>query len=77
MLRRDLLKSAAALPLAAGFAAPLAAFAAAPAHQTSRKRVRPGEPGWPSAAQWAALNTAVGGRLSKVAFPLAACAKAP
>ncbi|HLZ75783.1 FAD-binding oxidoreductase [Phenylobacterium sp.] len=73
MLRRHLLKSAAALPLAAGFAGPLTAFAAAPA----RKRVRPGDPGWPSATQWAALKTAVGGRLSKVSSPLTACAKAP
>jgi FAD/FMN-containing dehydrogenase len=71
MLRRHLLKSAAALPLAAGLA-PLSALAA-PAR---RRRVRPGDAGWPSAAQWAALGQAVGGRLSKVSSPLAACAKA-
>ncbi len=73
MLRRHLLKSAAALPLAAAFAAPLTAFAAAPA----RRRVRPGDAGWPNAGEWAALGKAVGGRLSKVTSPLAACAKAP
>jgi hypothetical protein len=72
MLRRHLLKSAAALPLAVGLAAPLAAFAA-----PARRRVRPGEAGWPNAAQWAALSQTVGGRLSKVTSPLTACAKAP
>jgi FAD/FMN-containing dehydrogenase len=72
MLRRDLLKSAAALPLSAGLGAPLSAIAAAP-----HRRVRPGEPGWPSAAQWAELGAAVGGRLAKVDSPLAACARAP
>jgi FAD/FMN-containing dehydrogenase len=32
-------------------------------------RVRPGMPGWPGEADWAALNQAVGGRLSPVALP--------
>ncbi|MGZ6017458.1 MAG: FAD-binding protein [Phenylobacterium sp.] len=71
MLRRHLLKTAAALPLAAGLAAvPLSAFAA-----PARRRVRPGEAGWPDAAQWAALGKAVGGRLSKVVSPLTTCAQ--
>jgi FAD/FMN-containing dehydrogenase len=72
MLRRNLLKGAAALPLIAGLGAPLAALAAAP-----RRRVRPGDPGWPEAAQWAALGKAVGGRLTKVISPLTACAQTP
>src|SRR3982750_3069038 len=70
MLRRNLLKGAAALPLAAGF--PLAAFAA-----SAKRRVRPGEAGWPDAAAWAGLGKAVGGRLAKVDSPWAAAAKAP
>ncbi len=37
------------------------------------QRVRPGEPGWPSEAQWATLNKQVGGRLVKLESPLAVC----
>jgi FAD/FMN-containing dehydrogenase len=55
MRRRDLLASA-----AAALAAP-----AWPALATPFKRVRPGEPGWPSEGAWAALKAAVGGRLVK------------
>jgi FAD/FMN-containing dehydrogenase len=40
-------------------------------------RVRPGDPGWPSAASWDRLGREVGGRLIKVASPLAACVEAP
>jgi len=76
MLRRNLLKGAAALPLAMGLA-PAAAFAAPATRHGSRKRVRPGEPGWPDAAAWAGLSTAVGGRLAKIDSPWAAAAKAP
>ncbi|MEO7149327.1 MAG: FAD-binding oxidoreductase [Rhodanobacteraceae bacterium] len=36
-------------------------------------RVRPGDPAWPSAAEWERLNTAVGGRLSKLKSPLDVC----
>jgi hypothetical protein len=46
---------------------------AAPPH----RRARPAEPGWPSPAQWAGLDAAVGGRLVKVDSPLSACAAAP
>ena len=72
MPRRSLLRGVALLSLSAGLGAPLAAFAAQPG-----QRVRPGEPGWPDADQWAMLNKAVGGRLAKVVSPLAACAAAP
>jgi FAD/FMN-containing dehydrogenase len=75
MLRRNLLKSAAALPLALGL--PAAAVAAQPPAGSGRRRVRPGEPGWPDAAAWAGLGQAVGGRLIKIASPLAQAAKAP
>ena len=40
-------------------------------------RVRPGDPAWPSAASWARLRRAVGGRLIAVQSPLAACVGAP
>lgn len=36
------------------------------------RRVRPGESGWPSAADWDSLSQQVGGRLMKLADPLAA-----
>ena len=39
----------------------------------STGRVRPGDPGWPSAASWDRLNREVGGRLIKVQSPLSAC----
>jgi FAD/FMN-containing dehydrogenase len=32
-------------------------------------RVRPGQPGWPAAADWAKLGAAVGGRLAPVTMP--------
>jgi FAD/FMN-containing dehydrogenase len=36
-------------------------------------RVRPGQPGWPSAASWDALKRRVGGRLVKIDSPLGIC----
>lgn len=41
------------------------------------RRIRPGDPAWPSAAQWEALNVEVGGQLMKVSSPLEACRAAP
>jgi hypothetical protein len=35
--------------------------------------VRPGEPGWASPAQWAALSESVGGRLVRVQSPFLVC----
>lgn len=46
---------------------------AAPAAAGRRPRVRPGDAGWPSAASWAQLAAAVGGRLVQVESPLAVC----
>ena len=68
MNRRQLLQAAAAAPVLAGLPA---ALHAAPA-STAFQRVRPGEPGWPSADQWAQLGRAVGGRLVKVSAPMEA-----
>ncbi len=44
-----------------------------------RARVRPGDPGWPTAAQWGQLRQVVGGRLIEVHVPsaLQTCRKAP
>jgi FAD/FMN-containing dehydrogenase len=40
-----------------------------PPPRPTMSRVRPGEAGWPSDADWAALNQATGGRLSRVSSP--------
>jgi len=60
MHRRNLLKGVAALPL-------LTLGAALPARSAAvagpLRRVRPGDPGWPTAADWQKLNDAVGGAL--------------
>jgi FAD/FMN-containing dehydrogenase len=58
MDRRTLLKGLVALPLLSRFALP--------------GRTRPGEPGWPTETQWAALGEKVGGRLVKVQSPFTA-----
>jgi FAD/FMN-containing dehydrogenase len=42
-----------------------------------RSRVRPGDPSWPSAADWDWLDKEVGDQLMKVRSPLALCAQAP
>jgi FAD/FMN-containing dehydrogenase len=41
------------------------------------RRRRPGDPSWPSKAQWDRLNHDVGGNLIAVRSPLAACQSAP
>ena len=40
-------------------------------------RVRPGQPGWPSAASWDDLNRDVGGHLIKLKSPLGVCQDSP
>jgi len=67
MHRRKLLKSVAALPLLA-LAPPLIAAAPAPL-----RRVRPGEPAWPNAADWRKLDELVGGALLEVRSLFSAC----
>jgi FAD/FMN-containing dehydrogenase len=71
--RRALLGGAATLPVAA-FAASASAKRLAPA---PFERVRPGEPGWPSRAQWDSLSRAVGGRMISGAPPAIDPAQAP
>jgi hypothetical protein len=55
MNRRELLKAALALPFAGvmsgGLGSALAAVSG-PLPATWKSRVRPGDPGWPSATQW-------------------------
>jgi FAD/FMN-containing dehydrogenase len=43
----------------------------------SHSRIRPGDPAWPSEADWNRFSRDVGGRLVKVRSPLAACTDAP
>ncbi len=67
MNRRKVLQGVAALPLVPWHRAFGSAAAFAP---LGDRRVRPGDPSWPSAARWEQLNQAVGGRLLRPA-PLA------
>jgi hypothetical protein len=62
MKRRDLLGAGGAMAAAA-------ALRAAPAATVAPSWARPGMPDWPGAAEWDALNRAVGGRLSPVTLP--------
>lgn len=79
MKRRELLKWMGAAPLfgALALGLPEALRAGTVTITRTLRRVRPGEAGWPSAAEWAALNAQVGGRLMKLADPLAACRADP
>ncbi len=67
--RRRLIQGAAILPIIPSFAA------AEPAGAASR--VRPGEPGWPSASEWEVLRQRVEGQLIVVQSPLDACRADP
>ena len=75
MNRRDVLKAAFALPflsgvMTGGIASALAATGKKVAN-AFRSRVRPGDPGWPSLAEWDGLKNEVGGRLLKLQSPFA------
>jgi hypothetical protein len=69
MDRRSFLKAALALPLVPGSAGAQTA--------PGLSRVRPGQPGWPSAASWDDLNRDVGGHLIKLQSPLGVCQDSP
>jgi FAD/FMN-containing dehydrogenase len=79
MKRRTLLKWIAAAPLWATARAnpPDATSARLPPAARTFRRVRPGEAGWPTAAEWAGLERQVGGRLMRLSDPLAACRADP
>jgi FAD/FMN-containing dehydrogenase len=68
MQRRTFLKTLAGLPLFSRFATFAGGIAVRPP-----RWVRPGEPGWPSPAQWAALGESVGGRLVQVQPAFTVC----
>ena len=75
MRRRTLLKGAAALPFLALLTRALPLRAAG--LRATLRRVRPADPGWPSATAWRALNDAVGGNLLAVQPLFAPCNPAP
>src|SRR5262245_39067012 len=78
MNRRNFLKSTAAISvLQLGCSNVYANFGERAPTAGPIRRVRPGEPGWPSAASWEKLNQEVGGRLIEVKPPLADCRAAP
>lgn len=79
MKRRELLKWMGMAPLCGMLAEsfPAVLRAGTPAVARTLRRLRPGESGWPSAAEWDGLNQQVGGRLMKLADPLAACRADP
>src|SRR5262249_60081168 len=79
MRRRDVLKALVAAPFLTSAAASAGpdAVAAKPLTTGSASRVRPGDPGWPSAAQWDVLRRQTGGRLIAVRSPLENCRDAP
>ena len=79
MNRRTLLKLAATSPLLSTGLPPTKSSAnpaSAPADAIKR-RVRPGDPDWPSPAEWNRLKEVVGGRLINDESPLAACSGNP
>jgi hypothetical protein len=79
MKRRDLLGALVATPFLTGVSRRTAAapMAGAPPVGSSSNRVRPGDPGWPSAVQWRELRRQTGGRLIEVRSPLRVCQAAP
>jgi FAD/FMN-containing dehydrogenase len=80
MKRRNLLHTAAVLPLLFGtFAAPcrLTSAAERPAKRVRSRRVRPSDAAWPSEASWSKLKQDVGGNLIRVQPLFKACATEP
>ena len=78
MDRRTLLKLAATSSLLlVGLPPPSFADPASTHTGPTKRRVRPGDPDWPSPAEWNRLKEAVGGRLINVESPLTRCAGSP
>jgi FAD/FMN-containing dehydrogenase len=75
MNRRDLIKTAMSIQLLSAPLSSKLAFAASKTAGVSRirTRVRPGDLGWPSRANWDSLNRDVGGRLLELESPFAKC----
>jgi len=79
MNRRSFLKGAATIPFVPACCAQLLTTTSAEGATPTppARRVRAGDPAWPSEASWQKLNDAVGGRLIKVQSPFAACGNSP
>ena len=78
MDRRTLLKLAATSSLlSVGLPPPSFADPASTHTGPTKRRMRPGDPDWPSPAEWNRLKEAVGGRLINVESPLTGCAGSP
>jgi FAD/FMN-containing dehydrogenase len=75
MHRRSLLKGIALGALQ--WVAPRGLWATPGRKKALLRRVRPGDPKWPSPASWEKLKDAVGGNLVEVRPPFGACAKEP
>jgi FAD/FMN-containing dehydrogenase len=79
MNRRSLLVGAATVPFAQFFGSDRSPSAQA-ADTSARlpfRRVRPSDPGWPSATDWNRLDRQTGGRLVEVQSPLKVCQDGP
>ena len=81
MKRRDLLHTAAMLPLLSmnvdALTEPTTNYEKPRAKGSTRRRVRPSDPAWPNQASWEKLRQDVGGRLIKVQPLFANCASEP
>jgi FAD/FMN-containing dehydrogenase len=64
-------------PTAGQIAPPASAPVPAQTLPKTMRRVRPPDPDWPSAADWASLNERTGGRLRDVSSPFDACRVSP
>ena len=73
MRRRDLIKNAAALAVVS---ATRSQIACAINEGVPQKRTRPGDPAWPTEADWDRLNQEVGGRSIRPVSPFADCESA-
>ena len=71
--RRNLLKSAAALPLAPLYGVIAGCASTTTPGKPGFRRVRPSDAAWPSAARWNELGASLQGRLIRVRSPLDAC----
>ena len=77
MNRRDLLKTAASTLFVPWLSGVTDGPARGGGGAGAISRVRPGDPDWPSAAQWEELRNQVSGNLIDVHSPLRACEEAP
>lgn len=73
MDRRDFLKNASIISILPSAAGTQLLRTADPATRHRRRRVRPGDPSWPSEATWHRLRQEVQGRLIKIESPLDVC----